>query len=426
MKQTQLITPTLCTILFMLFAINGFANINAIDFSLVKYPAKQKDNIDFLRSNENMYNHWVHDWNYQIPKATVVSKLSTLFAELDKTTDKNLETYLLLGDIAHYLYNIENEEYYQKAIDRYTSAKQIAPADYRVYWFLGNHYALGAVELKAIENYKLAQQYLRSTQPNILFWSDYAIACTTAGMPATALYLAHKASGASGAHTFLEDKLSFYRKGVLRSPPIDTTIQSKNLWFAGKKDEGQMDITNWAMGIKIKIDTNWKIKPGEYKNKTSYAILTPPEPVSKNGMKVGYTILIFMQAAKQGQTLKEFVDMLTPKNVVKHEIALDVNTIKNCFAYDIKDATTYAQWGGAHTYAIGIEREQTDYPGMSLEEAEQPPLSGNGQMAYYKSVREFSRITGKVYYMILLDSCELIKEESLTKFKAILNNIVIE
>src|ERR1700743_540123 len=111
----------------------AYGNVNAIDFSQIKYPANLQGQIDFLKSHEYIYNRWVHDWNADIPKQKVIDNLTGLSIELNKLTGKNAETYLLLGDIAHYLYNMEVEEYYQKAIDNYNLAKSLSPKDYRVY-----------------------------------------------------------------------------------------------------------------------------------------------------------------------------------------------------------------------------------------------------------------------------------------------------
>lgn len=46
-------------------------------------------------------------------------------------------------------------------------------------------------------------------------------------------------------------------------------------------------------------------------------------------------------------------------------------------------------------------------------------------MNYYSPIRKFSRFNGKVYYMIMLDSCEFINEASLAAFKDFLEHDVI-
>jgi len=402
------------------------ANVNAINFDKIKYPAELAQDISFLRNNEPVYDHWVHDWVSDRPKADVVKRLSFLYSELGKLPADNVETALLIGDIAHYLYNMENEEYYQKAIDHYNAAMQLSPKDYRVYWFLGNHYALSAVALSSIKNYNLALQYLPRTAPSAFFWADYAVACSNASMPATALYAAQQSSKLTGAKTHIEEQVSVFKDGVLKAPPTDTILPGKDAWRVSGKRDGRVLITNWAAGVKIAVDSSWSFQPGDYKNGTTYAIIQPHQAIAKNGRKIGYNILVFAQMAKENQTLKQYLDMFTSKYPDRKNVSFDVGEIKNCLAYEIKDPSMYTDIGGGHLFAIALERSRPEYPGMALEEVVEIP-AGDGKLNYYTSTRTYSRFNGKIYYLILLDSCEFIHEESLTNLKKVLDKgIIIE
>ncbi len=169
-----------------------YANLSAIDFAKINYPRELQQQVDFLRSNESLYDHWTNNWNYAIPKKKAIENLTLLYNDLEKLPEKVGETELLLGDIAHYIYNMDVDSYYQKAIDHYLQAKALIPEDYRVYWFLGNHYALSANQVLSIQTYQTARQYLPSSKVNALFWSEYAVACSYANMPGTARYAAHQ------------------------------------------------------------------------------------------------------------------------------------------------------------------------------------------------------------------------------------------
>lgn len=189
----KVLKPAFILLLFCLTTKITNANINAIDLPAANYPKALQPDIDFLTTNQSFYNHWAHFWNYKIPKAKVIERLSTLYTTLDNLPNKNTEANLLIGDIAHYLYNMEVDEYYKKAIDHYEAAKTLAPNDYRVYWFLANHYALSAKTIVAAQSYDQAMRY----QPPVAhpsFWADYAVACALANMPATAMYAAEKSS----------------------------------------------------------------------------------------------------------------------------------------------------------------------------------------------------------------------------------------
>ncbi|RKR81133.1 hypothetical protein BDD43_1277 [Mucilaginibacter gracilis] len=403
------------------------ANINAIELNKVGYPQGVQPDIDFLKNNQGFYNHWVHNWNYKVPKNAVIKKLTGLYTELKKLPAGNIETNLLIGDIAHYLYNMEVEEYYQKAIDCYEVAKALSPTDYRVYWFLGNHYALSARIDLSFNNYRLALQYQQLPVAHALFWADYAVACTLASMPATALFAAEKSSTIQGETSYIEKELAFYKKGALHAPPVDTTIAAKNMWFMYGTNKSHVILTNWVMGTKLSIDSTWGFRPNDYKGGQTYTMITPPRATAKSGQKIGFSILMFTRAAKPNQSLSQFMDLFTAQYTNRKPISFTVGQIKNGIAYEIIDPTLYPQIGGGHSYAIAFERSRPAYPGMLMEDAvETPKANGSGdKIKYYADARKFSRFDGKLYYFILLDSCEFINAESLATFKDFVENGVI-
>ncbi len=110
----QLIRIKLIAFLLIFIALRSSANVNAIDFSKINYPKKSQKSVEFLRSNDSLFNHYVHDWNYDMPEKTVTETLSSLYRDLDKLPEKNLETELLLGDISHYMFNLDDEILYLK------------------------------------------------------------------------------------------------------------------------------------------------------------------------------------------------------------------------------------------------------------------------------------------------------------------------
>jgi len=139
----------------------------------------------------SQYNHWSPNWNASISKTDVIAKLKALFDGLNIIATKTTDTWLLMGDVAHYLYNLDVQDYYDNAVASYQQAQSLAPKDYRVYWFIANHYSLSAEPVLAIQSFQQAAQNLRP-QPSFLFWNEYAGACMLAGMYGTARYAAHQ------------------------------------------------------------------------------------------------------------------------------------------------------------------------------------------------------------------------------------------
>jgi hypothetical protein len=74
---------------------------------------------------------------------------------------------------------------------------------------------------------------------------------------------------------------------------------------------------------------------------------------------------------------------------------------------------------------IGIERDAPAYPGLLLENPATLPDGEAGKLTYYAASGSKDRLKGRIFYAIMLDSCEDIHEQSFTIFKEFLDNQVI-
>src|SRR5665213_230764 len=271
------------SILALLMALslqNATANINAIDFSLISSSPQLKSKIDFLKQNQRLYDHWSPEWQASVPKQQVINNLTSLYDGLILRDNKNAETYLLLGDIAHYLYNLNIEEFYSKAVLNYQKAGSLSPNDYRVYWFLANHYSLSAQPTLAIQTYQVAQKFLPQ-HPSFLFWTEYSIACANAGMVSTAKFAAHQASIAQEKSTTIEDQMTTIAKHQLITTPVDTTLQDKDVWQIPGRNGGNMIFNNAVVGLQFQVDSNWQLQLGGYEKHICYATISPHEATTK-------------------------------------------------------------------------------------------------------------------------------------------------
>ncbi|GAB3931132.1 tetratricopeptide repeat protein [Mucilaginibacter myungsuensis] len=418
---TALRRTALMLIVLLVCFSRSYANLNAIDLTKVRYPKELQAQIDQLIADQKMYATWVPEWKETVAKDEVIARLTALSKELEKLPANNIETKLLLGDIAHFLYNMDAKDAFQKAVDTYEAAKKIAPNDYRAYWFLGHHYALSAVTPKAIKSFREAVAHQPLPKTASWFWADYANACTLADMPSTALYAAHQSSVAAGARTYAETMMQGVRKTSLHAPPIDTLLEPNQMWFLTKRKADTWKYTNWALGIDMCVDSTWNIRPYPYKDKNSFAMIIPPQIKSVQGPTIGYSMLITAGVAKPNESLEDFLVDATIRHTNKDRRMFDVGGFKNCIAFEMTDSRIYPQWGGARMYAIAVESDRAEYPGMAFEEAIEKPVSTNGQVTYYRSKRTFGRFNTKMRYLILLDSCEFIKNESMVAFKDFLS-----
>jgi len=414
------------TLLLFIFAFNAHANVNFIDFSKVNFPKKLQHQFDFLRHNDSLYNHWVQDWNYNTPQKEVIEILTTSYKALEKLPEKNLETELLMGDIAHYIFNMSVTSFYQKALDHYTVAIRIAPEDYRVYWFLGNHYALADNQFLTLQTYQNALKYLPETKVTGLFWSDYAQACADANMPGTALYAARQASKITGKMSLVEEQV--LTSNYLSSPNSDTTMYAKAMWSVNGKQGNKLIFCNRFLGTRMVMDSTWELRIGDYKKQMSYLTINPPAATTKNGEKIGYSILVMTKIPEVNENLQQYLDKMTVKTLDKKAITFTAGNLKNCIAYEMKEPELYPQFGGRHTYAIAVERKQPEYPGLALENPLEP-ISVKGEKVeatYYVNQTKYTRVNSKLYYYIFVDSVEAIHEESLATLKDFVSNLTLE
>lgn len=408
-----------------LFSYTASANVLALDLTKVKYGAGLENRINFLIQNVAMYDHWVHDWKAVIPKDATVKNLTSLYADLEKLNTKNAETYLLMGDVAHYLYNMETEAYFQKAVDNYNAAKALAPTDTRVYWFLGNHYSLSAKMVWGIEQYNIAFKYPRPAAYDVLFWSDYAVACINAGMASSARYASARASKAAGSTTFVEKQIQKVTGNMLKTIPSDTTLAAKDMWYVMGLNGTDRIFTNRVLGLQIAIDTTWKLNVGGLKN-GGYIMMIPPQLQAPKGNKIGFSIMVMARPAAPGETLEQQAEKFIGKHEDVKKMSFDVGNLKNCRAYLIKNPKVYPEWGGSRMYGLLIERDMPEYPGVAIELPADPPKQGEvGKVTYFRPLQKYTRLNGKLFYTVMLDSCDDIFKPSDEAFRQFLSKKII-
>jgi len=74
---------------------------------------------------------------------------------------------------------------------------------------------------------------------------------------------------------------------------------------------------------------------------------------------------------------------------------------------------------------VGIERKVPDYPGLILESP--VALSGGemGKVSYYTASNSKNRFKSRIFYLIMLDTCEDIHEQSFAVFRTLFDKQII-
>lgn len=413
-------------IFLTLLTVQTFANVNYIDIAKISNDSKLVAAFNFVKDNKEYYDHWTNQWNYDKSKEDLISQLRGHYKSFSALTTKNAETYLLLGDIAHYLYNMDDTvfkttEYFEKATDNYNSAIKASSSDYRGYWFLGYHYALSNVPTSAIENFFKAEKILPTQQPAD-FWNDYAWATAVTNMPSHCIYAMDKVKSISGKEGSFQQQLgeTIYKRIV----PVDKnkSYEKQEIWTASDGDK--TTFVSRPLGIKILVDSTWNLQIYDYQNNQAAFIMNPPKIANKKGREINYTIALIMKTANDKDKLSDYINVFVSKYTDKKQIAFS-DKYDKIIAYEIKDKTMYQDIGGGHLYMIGIERDRPKYAGLLLENPVSLPKGNSNEITYYQASDSKDRFKGKIFYAIMLDSCEDINEQSFSIFKSLFDNQII-
>jgi hypothetical protein len=406
----------------LLASSNLLANINHIDISKISKDKIHIELFGYVKDNHQYFSHWTPNWTYNKSKPELDLKLQEAFRAFSSLTSKNTETYLLLGDIAHYLYNLDVQVFFDSAVINYNNAMTMSPKDFRVFWFLGFHYAQSNSLQKGLDNLFQAEHMLPSSPPAD-FWNDYAWATGVANMPTHSIFAMDKVRELAGKPGTMEEQMGAIMRKRIVDVDRDSTYKREKIWYATQGEK--TTFTSRPLGIKLTIDSTWQINVIDYGKRMGFFILNPPTAKNKAGREIHYTIALLMKVADEGEKLDEYLQKFMGKTGEKKKIKFS-DKYEKMIAYEIKDKTMYPDIGGGHMYMVGVERDAPKYPGFILEDPFSFP-KGKKELTYYTPHDSKNRFKGKIFYGIMLDSCEDIHEESLTVFKQIFENqIVIE
>ena len=412
---------TIIFLISILLTVDTFANVNFIDISKISSDTKYVAAYNYIKDNKQFYDHWTNDWSYDKPKQELIKNLRENYTTFSTVANKSTELFLLLGDISHYLYNLDDTAYYGIAVTNYNIAVQGSPNDFRCYWFLGYHYALSNVPTQAIDNFIKAEKFLPTDQPAD-FWNDYAWATAVTNMPSHSIYAMDKVKSISGKQGSFETQLGDNIHKRIVEVDKDITYKKEDIWSASTGENTTFICR--PLGIKILVDSTWEFSIYDYTKHQSVFIINPPTLKNKKGKEIHYTVALLMKVADNNETLENYLSNFVSKYPDKKKIPFS-DKYDKLIAYEIHDKTMYQDIGGGHLYMIGVERKMPEYPGLLLESPVTLPKGTSDQVNYYTASESKNRFNGKIFYAIMLDSCEDINEQSFAIFKTLFDKQII-
>lgn len=417
----QIMKRAIIFIFSILFTIDIFANVNFIDISKISSDSTYIASFNYIKDNKQFYDHWTNDWTYDKPKQELIKNLQEIYTSFSSIENKNTELFLLLGDISHYLHNLEDAAYHGIAVSNYNNAAKVSPNDYRCYWFLGYHYALSNVPTQAIDNFIKAEKLLPSNQ-SADFWNDYAWATAVTNMPSHCIYAMDKVQNISGKQGSFENQLGDNIRKSIVEVDKDRSYKKEDIWSVSTGEKTTFVCR--PLGIKILVDPTWELSIYDYAKRQGVFIINPPALKNKKGKEIDYTVALLMKVADDNETLESYLNKFVSKYPDKKKIPFS-DKYDKMIVYEIHDKTMYQDIGGGHLYMIGIERKMPEYPGLLLETPVTLPKGITHQVKYYTASDSKNRFKGNIFYAIMLDSCEDINEQSFTIFKTLFDKQII-
>ena len=412
-------------LLFFLSATGLFGNINAIHLEKWSKNKIYKSKIDFIIFNKQYYENWTSEWNFDISRDSLVKNLKDCEKTFKNIKDNSVELRLLLGDISHYLYNLNEQEYFAIAENYYKDAIKSAPKDYRGYWFIGTHYGLSAKPELSMQNFFAAEKILPSNCPAD-FWEEYAYAAMIANMNAHAIYAMDHSRAIKGSPGSFEQQVGPIMKSKMLPVYKDSAYTFLQLWDGEKKDFATL--ISKPLGIKMLLDTVWDVNLNDFNNGITAVTLSPQKIKGKNNQEISYSIAMIIKVAEPGQSVEDFVSQVSSAYKQKKKIDFKINRTPTS-AYEIMIDTLYKENGGAHLHVVGIEKNKPSYPGLILEN----PVNFTStnlnpeEVSYFTPVNTHTRFNEKLMYIFILDTSEDIHDKSFAVFKDfILNKLIIE
>jgi hypothetical protein len=413
----------MCLFLSVFLCMESPANVNYIDISKISNESKHIAAFNYIRENKYMFDHWTTTWNYSRPKEELVEHLREKYTAFKDIVNKSTELYLLLGDISHYLYNLDDSSSYKNAVNNYSLAIRSNPKDFRCYWFIGYHFSLSNVPTEAIGNFITAEKLLPNDHPAD-FWNDYAWATAVANMPSHSIYAMDKARAIIGKEGSFESQLGPNIRNRIQAVQKDASYKKEEIWTGAR--DGLITLICRPLGIKVLVDSAWNLSIHDYQKRQTAVIINPAPLKNKKGKEINYTIAVLMKTAEETDKLEDYINKMMPVSDNRKKIHFS-DKYRDMVAFELKDDKLYKDIGGGKMHLIGIERMEPVYPGLSLENPVSIPMENSTEVAYYRASNALGRFNGKIFYAIMLDSCGDIDEESLAIFRTFFENqLVIE
>jgi len=351
-------------------------------------------------------------------KAEKLDELETaknLLAYLDNKAQNqplNYDEEILSLLVMRCLYNFD-EIPSEKIENLFLSLNEKYPDKAEHHWIYGNFVASMGNAIKAkteLETYmKMKNYYI-----NHFFISDYSYVQYLCGMPLNAYYTITNGGNISENEVNDQQKL-FLIKNTIKEPSLENQYSANEVWrFSGKEDDFYY-LYSTMLGISFPVKGDWNVQYSQFSQTSPAMCMIKVNDFTLNEKPLSITILIlaypesFYTDDIKANVLNGFPITTTESIEIDEEI-FTKSTYEDLSKYN--DARK-----GAKGYIFSGKIEPLGFDGARVEhEIDLYSLVQNRENksnpTYYAFTPTYKRIDEPMNYIILVDSCNVIAEET--------------
>ena len=351
-------------------------------------------------------------------KAEKLDELETaknLLAYLDNKAQNqplNYDEEILSLLVMRCLYNFD-EMSSEKIENLFLSLNEKYPDKAEHHWIYGNFVASIGNAIKAkteLETYmKMKNYYI-----NHFFISDYSYVQYLCGMPLNAYYTITNGGNIPENEVNDQQKL-FLIKNTIKEPSLENQYSANEVWrFSGKEDDFYY-LYSTMLGISFPVKGDWNVQTGGLDDNKAIISMISISDFQLNGSPLGISLLIMAYPESiYSETVKE--KLLSGFPIINTENIKIDNKDFTKYTYENLEQYNDAR-KGARGYIFTGKIDLQGFDGARVEhEIDLYSLVQNRENksnpTYYAFPPTYKRIDEPMNYIILVDSCNVIAEET--------------
>lgn len=407
-------------VIFLISSFDLIANVYSINLKNIKNLNSLDKEISYMHQNIGYYEQWTPKWKDNVKKNELIKNLEELYKKvslLQKENSQSIDFQLLLGYISHFLYNLDQTDYNEKAIKHFENAMKIDSQDYRPLWFLSKHLVLSGKTKEGVTNFLKIGSELDPKNSDPLFWIDFAMSTNSAFMTNHSIMGMEYAKRLLGKPSQFEKLLGTEIRKKVSVLKFEPNLSFDKIW-----EQEDNNIVSRPLGISFKQEKDWEVQATDFNNNTTTVTLKPPVKIGRDNIKINPSIYFISKVPSKGENLSDFIESVTSSFPAKNKIEIK-SKYPDALAYEFKDPKIYAGQGGAHILIVFISRNEPEFPGLKLERPIYP--TERNEVNIYRTGKKINRWKGKIYYSVMLEVTESVYPMALKDFNNFLNNNLI-